>query len=724
MARQYFTAEQASELSHTGSTTWTDGVSLSATLDADSDYVIFWGGQFRNSTINSRDYRCRVVDTVANEVFHLANQEPRATSDYFQNGGIAFINSGAGGRSVTLKVQIQSEGASDLCYIRRARLWIIKLDPTKDFWNEALAAQGPIDGLGWVDAVTQTFTPASSNYLLVASCTLQSTSTTAGAYGRITLDSLGSTPGYGAPPNDLTSKVASGYVLIAPGLSGSQTARLQYTDHGGATTGTIDQARLLALNLDEFPGWGGSASTVVSSGTGTSFTDAHTLAYDAADGTHMVLGNWYQGSSSTTAEHQGRLYDDDTGQLSIHERTVINAGAGREIISFTPAYADWAAGSKTLRIQRRMTSDAVANSRITEGATIVVLQMDEASGGPEPLTATGSGTIPLAGSGNSSVAVAAFGNGSLALTGLSAANLAIVGTGASNIDLAGDGTATALITANGAGSIALAGAGAAAVAISAAASGEIEITGTGTAESVSGLTATGAGTFDITGSGAASVGILAAVSGTLAITGAGTAAIASTAVASGNLSLVGAGTGIIRVAGTGSGAIALSGNGSAAVEINASGSGQIDLLGSGTAGAQDNLSAAGAGTIDLAGSGAVSVRVAATGAGSITLAGSGAATVKVSATVAGSIPLGGSGTGAAAITAIGEGALPITGTGTVFVLVPKPASPSRSVRNEREPREAGSVIVAREVAGQVQDRVAASDRTARATTSIRQRRAA
>uniref|UniRef100_UPI000A8DF238 hypothetical protein n=1 Tax=Blastomonas sp. CCH1-A6 TaxID=1768762 RepID=UPI000A8DF238 len=85
---------------------------------------------------------------------------------------------------------------------------------------------------------------------------------------------------------------------------------------------------------------------------------------------------------------------------------------------------------------------------------------------------------------------------------------------------------------------------------------------------------------------------------------------------------------------------------------------------------------------------------------------------------------GGTGQAGVAIEGSGSGVIAIAGSGAGVVLVPKPASAARNVRNEREPREAGSVTVAREVAGQPGDRVASIDRTARATTTTRQRRAA
>lgn len=376
--RQYYHAEQGSEVTQTSNSTWVDAVTLTATLDASSDYVLFWGGQFANQSVATSDFRLRVIDTVTSTILHDNNQEPRSTSDYVQSGGIAFLTAGGGGRSVTIKIQVQAETNGDSIKARGGKLTLLKLDASRDFWAESLAEQGPIDGGTWTDAVTKTFTPTGANYLFIGSCTLTSTATSAGGYGRLSLDGGSSTPGYGAPPNDLNSWVSSGYLMHATGLSGSKTIRLQFNDHGGATTASIRYARVLALDLGGFEDSHVSTSGSASSGGETTFTTAHSLTFTAADSDYLLLGNWYQGANTTLQEHQAQL--DDGSQVSIHERTVINVGAGREIISFVPAVRSYSSGSKTVVIQRRITYSGYT-SRITEGAVIAALQLEASAGG-------------------------------------------------------------------------------------------------------------------------------------------------------------------------------------------------------------------------------------------------------------------------------------------------------------------------------------------------------
>lgn len=567
MARTYFSARSAGDVSTTSNTVWSDVVTLTFTPDASTDYWFHWYGDFRVVSTSS-DVQVRVYDGTT--ALDTSNYEARDTSpnEYKTLSGVFKYTSGGSPTSTSFKIQVKAETSGVTVSGRNGQVVAIKAIST-DQWVETTANSAPAGS----DATIQTLTwtpDQTRDYIMVGSASAGGTSSASDERLRIsrgsdsaTMASCGITAF-----KDSTSRLT---VMVAAYLAGltavSQTYRLKYDNAGG--TVTCINNRLLALDVTGENVYS-QANTDGTSRSTSTYQDCVTYSPTISNtAEHLIFACGVKNTaSSTVSGYVQSLVDGSVVAESVEEHDASNC-------DFPHCWV-WlgslTSGSRTIKNQAKNESGTVVVNVLQQGYVVWDIQTGAAPSGSGVGAASGAGTV--AGTGKSTNRQA----GTQAGTGLQ--------TGVGKSYFRATGSMSGLGAVAGVGVAKFKGAGAASGTGTQAATGKSYYRGTGAA--------TGAGTA--AGTGQSTARSAGAESGAGTVAGIGKATDRSAGAASGTGTQAGVGRGVNQAAGAASGAGTQAGIGKTTARSPGAASGTGTQAGTGRSDARSTGAAAGVGT--------------------------------------------------------------------------------------------------------------------------------
>lgn len=566
MARTYFSARSAGDVSTTSNTVWSDVVTLTFTPDASTDYWFHWYGDFRVVSTSS-DVQVRVYDGTT--ALDTSNYEARDTSpnEYKTLSGVFKYTSGGSPTSTSFKIQVKAETSGVTVSGRNGQLVAIKKIST-DQWVETTADSAPAGS----DATIQTLTwtpDQTRDYIMVGSASAGGSSSASDERLRIsrgsdsaTMASCGITAF-----KDSTSRLT---VMVAAYLAGltavSQTYRLKYDNAGG--TVTCINNRLLALDVTGENVYS-QANTDGSSNNTSTYADCVTYSPTIANtAEHLIFACGVKNTASSSVSGMVQsLVDGTVVAESVEEHNSSNC-------DFPHCWV-WlgslTSGSRTIKNQAKNESGSVAVNVLQQGYVIWDIETG-APAGAAAGAASGAGIV--AGTGKSTNRQA----GVQAGVGLQ--------TGVGKSYFRATGSMSGLGAVAGVGVAKFKGAGAASGTGTQAATGKSYYRGTGAA--------TGAGT--VAGTGQSTARSAGAESGAGTVAGIGKATDRSTGAASGTGTQTGVGRGVNQAAGAASGTGTQAGIGKTTARSPGAASGTGTQAGTGRSDARSTGAAAGVGT--------------------------------------------------------------------------------------------------------------------------------
>ncbi len=377
--RQNFYAESLTE-STTTSTTFTDKVSLTETLDNGADYFVFYSCAIVNSSNTTADAKLRLYDDTNAVALRSLNIENRAAAlEYWNTFGFAKVSGTGSSRTISLEFAAESSG--NTIKIKEATLLILKAKAT-DQYAESLG-NSTTTSLTFTDKLSLTFTPPTTgDYLVLAAAEVNTD--TAGIEPEVRLLAPDGSTVYSYVEH--SNKDASNFMpyaaLVKQTLANSsQTFKIQFatSDQIGEMT-TIRNVAILAIRLDEQANSYYSESRGESVTTATSFQDKTTLTQTTTASEHIVFWSGQLGfaNSSTTVVVSGRLTEDASSvQTSDHVGQAGKADITKPCMGVYKKTLT--AASHTWKTQYKIASGAV-NARIRESA-IAVIDLTDASAG-------------------------------------------------------------------------------------------------------------------------------------------------------------------------------------------------------------------------------------------------------------------------------------------------------------------------------------------------------
>lgn len=381
-AREHYYAEALTETTTT-STSYSDQVSLTATLSSGADYWIIFSAEINQSTNATADAKVRLYNDTGAAMLRELNLEMKdqsaTTGDYMSVSGIDKIT--GTGSSNTWSLEFAAETSTNTVRCRNASIFILKVGAADQYAESE--GDSTSTSTSFTTKTTLTFTPASTgDYLLIASAALN-------------LDTTGSEPNcrlanggsyYGAM--QLTNKDSTNYAPWNTAIklnlaASSQTFTIEYSVTDGIGEGaTIRHASILAIRLDAFANAYYAEDLTELSTTSTTFQDKVTLTQTPAARDHLVLAGGRTGAASTSDTALFRLTEAGSS-VRAHQYEKPGGSAANARAWMAARSASLAASSTTWKTQ--VATRVSAAARLSD-SFIAVLDLEEAGGGGATLS--------------------------------------------------------------------------------------------------------------------------------------------------------------------------------------------------------------------------------------------------------------------------------------------------------------------------------------------------
>lgn len=372
--RSNYSAASSGESSNTTSTP-SNKVTLTYTPDDNSDYLEFFSCLTQIDSTGV-DYVGDFYDNTAGSQLCYHNWEPKDSSDYKWQFGIAKKTYGASPASQTRYIRYANETGSQPSRIKNATAWALKFGAADQYAESN--GESTTTSTSYQDKTTLTFTPASTgDYLIIWAAEGQASGT--GENNYYVLDIGGAEYQLCRPQfTDASSYMAVGGMMVANLANSSQTIKIKYKSNVGTVTAKIRNARIFALRLDAFANALQTASDGGQDNTAsTSYQDGATVTFTPAARNHLVLACAMGVSSDNTESGFWKFLQGatDHGEALAEPRAnANNLPTTAHLIGYIESLA---ASSTTWKWQYKAET---SNTTYIDEQVIAVLDLEEASG--------------------------------------------------------------------------------------------------------------------------------------------------------------------------------------------------------------------------------------------------------------------------------------------------------------------------------------------------------
>ena len=319
MTRVYHYAEDTAAQTTTSATDQVK-VTLAFTPTANSSYLYIWSAQISSASTSS-DVRVSLKSGAT--VIAAGNIEDQDTTDWHPASGIVRESFGSSPSAVTLTLNWNAESGAS-AGIREARIIALRLE-SGDVYVENTDDQSNTTTT-FSTAATLNWTPASTgDYLLLGSAEYAFSAT-----GEVITRFVHGGTSYGettARPKDVTNYMPGMHAVYLTGLSGAQTATVQWARSATAAgTASCRRAALVALRIGGFlAAYQGNARARATTTSASAVVCTTTGAITPVARPHLVIAACVRDHNATNNSARTVIAESNTNRMAVTEQEAVVA---------------------------------------------------------------------------------------------------------------------------------------------------------------------------------------------------------------------------------------------------------------------------------------------------------------------------------------------------------------------------------------------------------------